>query len=615
MSLAQMPCPACNVVLRVAASTPANALIRCPKCGERFRLPEPAKDNEQGIVTAEMKSATPAPLPLAILVEDNAALVQKIRRSTPPSRTSLWVVLGSLTAGCSLIVLAGGIAVGVWLARAIAPTQAKFIPPTAKGPGRLPFGPPNHPPAVQDRSAVGWFTKGTLLMRQGDFDGAIDAFTRAIELDPRFASAYCNRGLARIDKGDFDGAIADSSKAIELNPKDPFPFINRANARILKGVDPDASIADATRALELRPGIPAALLNLGMARSQKGDYDGAIAEFDKAIAILPTFKKAYGQRGQTWMQKKKWAKAESDFTRALSSLNPAHPSIYQNRGICRMEKGNLEGALADFDAALRRGAGKVGLYYRRSQVLFLSGDPKAAQADLDKALALEPTLVPLHSFRAKILICEGDGNGALAAAEKLISLHPTSADALNCLAFVHAWRGENHKALTDYAASLKLDPKPIVTRLLRGWLYLCTGETNQAAEDAVAGLKLAALQDNQAPYLAILAHCAQRRQHPEQARRTADEMSKEVKQNWPGPVLRYVHEDISAEELLRTAGDLDQRTEAHAYIGVVLWLSGAADKARQHLEWVRDNGNPDFVEFDVALLLLRRLELKQMPKP
>jgi predicted Zn finger-like uncharacterized protein len=618
MPFTQLPCPSCKAVLRVVDSTPANTLIRCPKCGERFRTPAPAEDRDRAITSAGENMLPRTPGSPAIGTEAGPEVLRRIQRPAPRSLTGVWMLLGVLAAGAVLVVGGAGIGVAVWLRRMAsqppAPPLVQIVPPGANPPpARL--APRAGAPRPQGRTAEQWFSLGNLRRQQGDLDGAINAFTRAIEMNPRFAAAYCNRGLTRSDKRDFDGAIADATKSIELDPNDPFPFINRANARIQKGVDPEASIADASRALELRPGIPAALLNLGMARDQKGDYDGAIAEFDKALELLPTFVIAYGQRGQTRMKKKQWDKAEADFTHALK-LNPARPDIYQQRGVSRGKQGNREGALADFTAALQLDPHNVSLFYQRGRLLFESGDLKGAQTNLDQALAIAPELLPLHTFRIKILLCEGDRDGALAAAERLVALQPKSADALACRAGVHAWRGEEEKALADYTAALTADPKSVVVHLLRGWLHFCAGREDEAAKDAEAGLKLGGRRHDHAPYLAILAHCARRRQHPNEARRdTAEAMSKKGENNWPEPVLRYLHADMSAEELSRAAADNDQRTESHAYVGVVLWLSGDDAKAREQLQWVRDNGNRDFIEYDLAVLLLHRLEKTAARKP
>ena len=53
----------------------------------------------------------------------------------------------------------------------------------------------------------------------GDYAGAIEDYTQAIELDPKFAEAYFNRGNAKHSSGDYAGAIEDYTKAIELDPK------------------------------------------------------------------------------------------------------------------------------------------------------------------------------------------------------------------------------------------------------------------------------------------------------------------------------------------------------------------------------------------------------------
>ena len=49
-----------------------------------------------------------------------------------------------------------------------------------------------------------------------DYDGAIADFTKAIELDPKYATAYYNRGSAYDDKGEKGIAEADWGKAKEL---------------------------------------------------------------------------------------------------------------------------------------------------------------------------------------------------------------------------------------------------------------------------------------------------------------------------------------------------------------------------------------------------------------
>jgi tetratricopeptide (TPR) repeat protein len=59
-------------------------------------------------------------------------------------------------------------------------------------------------------------------------DQAIENYSKAIKINPKFAKAYNNRGIAYIWKKQYDLAIADLSKAIELDPKNGKAYNNRA---------------------------------------------------------------------------------------------------------------------------------------------------------------------------------------------------------------------------------------------------------------------------------------------------------------------------------------------------------------------------------------------------
>src|SRR5213592_1174719 len=129
-----------------------------------------------------------------------------------------------------------------------------------------------------------------------------------------------NRGIEKGKNGDLDGAIADFDRAIKLNPKDDAPYYNRAQARRLKKDTPGA-IADYTRAIELGSTNPAAYNNRGNARAEKNDRDGAIADYTRAIELKPDYARAYYNRATTKKEKVDKAGAAADFKRA-KELDP-----------------------------------------------------------------------------------------------------------------------------------------------------------------------------------------------------------------------------------------------------------------------------------------------------
>jgi Flp pilus assembly protein TadD len=60
--------------------------------------------------------------------------------------------------------------------------------------------------------------------------------------------------------------------------------MNRGFAKQAKG-DVDGAIADFNRAIELDPKQPRAYMNRGFAKPAKGDHDGAIADYNRALEL------------------------------------------------------------------------------------------------------------------------------------------------------------------------------------------------------------------------------------------------------------------------------------------------------------------------------------------
>ena len=92
------------------------------------------------------------------------------------------------------------------------------------------------------------YTRGLSHAGQGDHPKAIEDFTEAIRLDPKYATAYYSRGLGWKEKKENDKAIAEYNEAIKL-----FQEILTARTRVLGASHPDTlrslgSLANSYRA-------------------------------------------------------------------------------------------------------------------------------------------------------------------------------------------------------------------------------------------------------------------------------------------------------------------------------------------------------------------------------
>lgn len=140
-------------------------------------------------------------------------------------------------------------------------------------------------PAAFAQSASTYVASASEKYRMGDFDSAIEDYTKALDLNSSYLGAYNGRGLAKSHQGNFDGAIADFSAAIKLKPAFTEAYFNRGNAALLQG-NMDMAIADFSKVIELKPDHGLAYFHRGLARDCETNYDGATGDYAKAQELL-----------------------------------------------------------------------------------------------------------------------------------------------------------------------------------------------------------------------------------------------------------------------------------------------------------------------------------------
>jgi tetratricopeptide (TPR) repeat protein len=83
-------------------------------------------------------------------------------------------------------------------------------------------------------SAEYYDNRGLDYYFKGQYDQAISDYTKALEINPRFAEAYNNRGIAYFEKREYDKSSEDVKKALDLgyqvHPK-VFEELRKASGR------------------------------------------------------------------------------------------------------------------------------------------------------------------------------------------------------------------------------------------------------------------------------------------------------------------------------------------------------------------------------------------------
>lgn len=196
-----------------------------------------------------------------------------------------------------------------------------------------------------------FFERGNSRLDEKSFDMAIDDFTQAIRLDPKFEMAFRNRAIAHHRKRDFDKAIKDYSEAIRLDPKNAEVYIARG-AAWAEQRQYDKAIDNYSDAIRIDSCNVAAFYSRGNSWCDKGEYDKAISDYNEALHLNPEDAPSYVGRGFCWCNKKEFDKAIKDSNEAIR-LDPDYPHAFIFRARCWLNQREFEKAKDDYAEAMK----------------------------------------------------------------------------------------------------------------------------------------------------------------------------------------------------------------------------------------------------------------------
>jgi tetratricopeptide (TPR) repeat protein len=332
-----------------------------------------------------------------------------------------------------------------------------------------------------------YVNRGITKLASGDSRGAILDHSRALELNPNYASAYSFRGNAKSILGDNLGSILDHDRAIKLDANNSRSYYNRGVAKYKTG-DRSGAIADFNRAIAIEPEYTAAYYNRGTSKADLKNLKGAIADYDLAIKFNPTLEQAYTNRGMARSALGLKQEAIEDYNKSIE-LNYNNSVAYYNRGNIKSALGNKQSALEDYNRAIALNPKDTDFYYNRGRTKYQLGNKQGAISDFDAALKINPKLAMIYQNRGLIKHILGDKKGALNDYNEAIKIDPSSADYYLGRGLIRAELGDKKGEIDDYSQAIKLNPKSAAN------IYMIRGATKFEIGDkqgAIADLSMAA---------------------------------------------------------------------------------------------------------------------------
>lgn len=214
-----------------------------------------------------------------------------------------------------------------------------------------------------------------------------------------------------------------------------------------------------------------------------------------------------------------------------------------------------------------------------------------------------------------VLLLRGELDGAEVEYREAIRLNPEDAAAHGGLGLVLHDQADPVAAEAEFGEAIRLDPEEVI--------YVFHRSINRiAAEWACDVADLRGVIDRkqwkgEMPLYASLVGYGELSLAGrfEEARAWLDEAAeKGDAATWPMAVVQHLRGQVDEAALMAEAGDdVGRLTEVHGYLGVEGISRGRKKEGRVHLDWVVENGKKDFIEYGLALAVLRRLEARSTP--
>ncbi|MXX51499.1 MAG: tetratricopeptide repeat protein [Chloroflexi bacterium] len=160
------------------------------------------------------------------------------------------------------------------------------------------------------------------------------------------------------------------------------------------------------------------------------------------------------------------------------------PDSYFERGLALLEAGDYDGAVAQFDSAIKLGLGDLAaVHVWRGEALMLLGQYEAAEQSIHNALREQPYLAQAYLARGKLRQRQNQRDKAIADLSASLQIEPNYAEACYARAQCYEDLRRFSEAEADLTRALELNPDLLPAWEARGRLRARRFELDGAVSD------------------------------------------------------------------------------------------------------------------------------------
>lgn len=438
---------------------------------------------------------------------------------------------------------------------------------------------------VSEKGAEKLCESGSRDLQANDPQTAQEAFSKAIDLDSKYAPAYEGRAQVRFALKDFTGAEADCGAAIKLDPHNEQLFLMRGYAEYQLN-DLTAASNDFNSSLSLYPKNDSVYLYRGALKLKVRDWDGAVVDFTNAIELNPDNAMAFQALAGAEVMLKEYEKAIKDASSAIDLNSTTAWPAYGLRSHAKSRLKDRAGALADAELLIQSKPAEATGYIERAEIEMLWDDFQSASNDLANASQLDPTNSETIAGRAVLEHKTGQLDAAEADYNRVHILYPEgyiTPDIDEGLGQIKESKSQWNQALVVYREGLAFNNPPEELHFYVFVIECRLGQTQAAQKELKAYLKTIP---------------------PAKAR------------DWPACTAHFLAGDTGEPEFLAEATTTAKRTtdipeqicDAYYYAGMVRLLAGDKTGAGERFQKSVDTKEDNNFEYMDSLNELKALK-------
>ncbi|MEO1018455.1 MAG: tetratricopeptide repeat protein [Pseudomonadota bacterium] len=299
---------------------------------------------------------------------------------------------------------------------------------------------------------MGQVQAGTLHALLGKRDFALEAFSNACVLAPRYPEAQLRLGQCLLSFGRTEESLTHLNEAIALQPDLVEGYYQRALALATLGRF-DEALSSLEIAIKQLPDFSEARRTRIKILKDLGRLDAAIAAIESEIDVKPDDFDLWLEKGFMLFNVERYEDALAAFDRA-AEIDPGSARAHNNRGITLSRLHRYIEAMKAYQEVIRIDPQAAEAYSNQASILSQAGLNKLAMEAVNKALAIRPDLADAYLNRGMIHLQQGGALESRADFERVLKLRPNYAPGWNNL-------GMSYWALLDLDSAVKLQTKAL----------------------------------------------------------------------------------------------------------------------------------------------------------